>query len=59
LQMIAELGTFKVTASGGAKTVDDLRALKAAMPPNVDACVVGRALHEGTIDLAEAIKAVA
>jgi len=59
LQAIAELGTFRVTASGGAKTIDDLRALKSAMPPNVDACVVGRALHEGTIDLAEAIKAVA
>ena len=59
LKTVAELGQFKVTASGGAKTIDDLRALKAAMPPNVDACVVGRALHEGTIDLAEAIKAVA
>ncbi|MBV9148837.1 MAG: 1-(5-phosphoribosyl)-5-((5-phosphoribosylamino)methylideneamino)imidazole-4-carboxamide isomerase [Candidatus Eremiobacteraeota bacterium] len=59
LQAIAELGTFRVTASGGAKTIDDLRALKSAMPPNVDACVVGRALHDGTIDLAEAIKAVA
>ena len=59
LQSIAELGTFKVTASGGAKTIDDLRALKSAMPPNVDACVVGHALLDGTIDLAQAIKAVA
>jgi len=59
LKAIASLGEFKVTASGGAKTLDDLRALKAATPPNVDACVVGRALHEGTIDLAQAINAVA
>lgn len=59
LKMVAALGEFRVTASGGAKTVDDLRALKAAVPSNVDACVVGRALHEGTIDLAEAVKAVA
>lgn len=59
LKMVAALGEFRVTASGGAKTVDDLRALKASVPSNVDACVVGRALHEGTIDLAEAVKAVA
>jgi len=59
LKVVAGLGEFRVTASGGAKTVDDLRALKASVPSNVDACVVGRALHEETIDLAEAVKAVA
>lgn len=59
LRTVAGLGAFNVTASGGAKTVEDLLTLQASMPPNVDACVVGRALHEGTIDLAEAVKALA
>jgi phosphoribosylformimino-5-aminoimidazole carboxamide ribonucleotide (ProFAR) isomerase len=46
---------FKVTASGGARTLDDLRALAAGTPENVDSAIVGRALYEGTLDLAEAI----
>jgi phosphoribosylformimino-5-aminoimidazole carboxamide ribotide isomerase len=47
-----------VTASGGARTVEHLRALKAEAPAGVDACIVGKALYDGTIDLAEAIAGV-
>ncbi len=48
LTAVANAAEVKVTASGGARCVDDLRALKAH-----------RALYEGTLDLAEAIAAVA
>ena len=59
LTAVANAAAIKVTASGGARTVDHLRALKAEAPPAVDACIVGKALYDGTIDLAEAIAAVA
>lgn len=59
LRTVAGLADLRVTASGGAHSIDDLRALAANAPENVDACIVGRALYEGTIDLAAAIKAVA
>jgi phosphoribosylformimino-5-aminoimidazole carboxamide ribotide isomerase len=58
LAAVAKAAGIRVTASGGARTVDDLRALRAQLPPSVDSCVVGRALYEGTLDLAEAIAAV-
>ena len=48
----------RVTASGGAKTLDDLRSLVAGTPSNVDSAIVGSALYEETLDLAEAIAAL-
>ncbi|HEY9181123.1 MAG TPA: HisA/HisF-related TIM barrel protein [Candidatus Baltobacteraceae bacterium] len=59
LRTVAGLAEIRVTASGGAHSVDDLRALRTQVPANVDACVIGRALYEGTLDLAEAIAALA
>jgi phosphoribosylformimino-5-aminoimidazole carboxamide ribotide isomerase len=59
LAHVAALAPLRITASGGAKTLADLRALVAGTPPNVDSAIVGRALYEGTIDLAEAIAATA
>ncbi len=55
LSAVASLGAIHVTASGGARTLADLRALAEQTPPNVDAAIVGRALYEGTIVLEEAI----
>ncbi len=43
-----------VQASGGVRSVDDLKVLKAA---KADGAVVGRALYEGALDLAEAVRA--
>jgi phosphoribosylformimino-5-aminoimidazole carboxamide ribotide isomerase len=57
LAHVAALGPLRITASGGAKTLADLRALAAGTPSNVDAAIVGRALYEGTLDLAEALAA--
>ncbi len=58
LRTVAGVAELRITASGGARTVDDLRKLHEQAPANVDACVVGRALYEGTVDLKEAITAV-
>ncbi len=55
LAHVASLTKARITASGGAKTLDDLRALARATPANVDHAIVGRALYEGTIDLRDAI----
>lgn len=59
LSAVASLADIRVTASGGARTIADLQALRAGVPDNVDACVIGRALYEGTVDLREAIAALA
>lgn len=45
-----------VIASGGVASLDDLRALAAVGLPNLVGVVVGRALYDGRIDLAEAIR---
>ena len=42
-----------VIASGGVSTIDDIRALTAI--PGIEGVIAGRALYEGTLDLAEAI----
>lgn len=59
LSAVASLADIRVTASGGARTIADLQALRAGVPDNVDTCVIGRALYEGTVDLREAIAALA
>ncbi len=58
LRSVASAADIRVTASGGARTVDDLKQLRTQAPQNVDACVIGRALYEGTVELAEAIAAL-
>jgi phosphoribosylformimino-5-aminoimidazole carboxamide ribotide isomerase len=55
LAHVAGVAPIAFTASGGAKTLGDLRQLQAQTPANVDAAILGRALYEGTIDLAEAL----
>jgi phosphoribosylformimino-5-aminoimidazole carboxamide ribonucleotide (ProFAR) isomerase len=58
LAHVASLAPVRVTASGGARTLADLQALAVGTPERVDSAIVGRALYEGTIDLAAAIEAV-
>lgn len=59
LNAVANAAEVKVTASGGARNIDDLKLLKQSVPVTVDSCIVGSALYNGTIDLKEAITAVA
>lgn len=55
LAHVASLSSLRITASGGARTLEDLRALASGTPSNVDAAILGRALYERTIDLEEAL----
>ncbi len=58
LRAVADIANLPVTASGGAHNIVDLQALKNKAPKNVDSCIVGSALYEGTIVLSDAIAAV-
>jgi phosphoribosylformimino-5-aminoimidazole carboxamide ribotide isomerase len=58
LAHVAALAPVRITASGGAKSLADLVALRDGTPPNVDAAIVGRALYEGTLDLGQALNAL-
>lgn len=59
LNAVAVAGEVLITASGGARNVDDLKRLKREVPLTVDSCIVGTALYKGTMNLKEAIAAVA
>lgn len=52
---VAALAPLRVTASGGARTCADLRELVEGTSANVDRAIVGRALYDGTMDLAQAL----
>ena len=58
LNEVANAAEVKITASGGARSIDDLLALKKSVPMTVDSCIVGSALYKGTLDLKAAIAAV-
>jgi phosphoribosylformimino-5-aminoimidazole carboxamide ribotide isomerase len=58
LAHVASLAPLRITASGGARTLDDLLALRDGTPQNVDAAIVGRALYDGTIVLRDALAAL-
>jgi phosphoribosylformimino-5-aminoimidazole carboxamide ribotide isomerase len=51
---LAQAISIPVIASGGVSTLDDLRALCAVEQEGVMGAIIGRALYEGTIDLAAA-----
>ncbi|MFC1748348.1 1-(5-phosphoribosyl)-5-[(5-phosphoribosylamino)methylideneamino]imidazole-4-carboxamide isomerase [Pseudomonadota bacterium] len=53
---LAESIHIPVVASGGVTNMDDLYALKAVQDSGIMGTIVGRAIYEGTIDLAEANK---
>lgn len=55
---VANAAEILVTANGGARTIDDLRELKAKAPAAVDSCIVASAVYKGTISLRDAIAAV-
>jgi phosphoribosylformimino-5-aminoimidazole carboxamide ribotide isomerase len=59
LRAVSQAAEIKVTANGGARTLEDIVTLKREAPPAVDMCIVASAVYKGTIKLAEAIAAVA
>lgn len=51
---LANATSTDVIASGGVTNMDDIKALL-AVDAEISGCILGRALYEGTLDLAEAI----
>jgi phosphoribosylformimino-5-aminoimidazole carboxamide ribotide isomerase len=56
-EKIARATGLKIVASGGVSTIDDIRGLKRLESAGVEAVITGKALYEGRLDLAEAIRA--
>ncbi len=56
LERLVALGRGAIIASGGVSSIDDLRAVRAV---GCAGAIIGRALYEGRLDLAEALLAVA
>ena len=54
---LAEAISIPVVASGGVGSLDHIRAAAALAPRGVSGVIVGRALYNGSVDLAEAIQA--
>jgi phosphoribosylformimino-5-aminoimidazole carboxamide ribotide isomerase len=53
---LARALSIPVIASGGVGSMADIEALLAAKEPNIEGVVVGRALYDGLIDVAQALK---
>ncbi len=51
---MAQASSIPVIASGGITNMDDIRALKAVSEQGVLGAITGRAIYEGTLDVAEA-----
>jgi len=49
---------LQVIASGGVSTMEDVRRVKAMADIGLEGMIIGRALYDGDIDLAEAIKEI-
>jgi len=59
IEELAKASGLRITAAGGFSTVDDLRRLKKLEPLGVDEVVLGKALYEKRLTLAQAREAVA
>lgn len=53
-QKLARAVDVPIIASGGVSSLDDVRALCKAAPDGISGAIVGRAIYEGTLDLAAA-----
>ena len=51
---MAESSSIPVIASGGITDMDDIRALLAVADRGICGAITGRAIYEGTLDVAEA-----
>ena len=58
LRAMAEASSVPVIASGGIGTLEHLLSLLSLEPLGVSGVIVGRALYDGRVDLAEALQAV-
>jgi phosphoribosylformimino-5-aminoimidazole carboxamide ribotide isomerase len=56
---LAQALTVPVIASGGLASLDDVRALMAVEGEGITGCITGRAIYEGKLDFAAAVKLAA
>ncbi|MGZ5661901.1 MAG: 1-(5-phosphoribosyl)-5-[(5-phosphoribosylamino)methylideneamino]imidazole-4-carboxamide isomerase [Usitatibacter sp.] len=56
---LAKALTVPVIASGGLNSLDDVKALMAVESEGITACITGRAIYEGKLDFAQAMKVAA
>ena len=53
---LARESGIRIVASGGVKSVEDIRALKAYEKDGIEGVIVGKSIYMGTLDLQEAIE---
>jgi phosphoribosylformimino-5-aminoimidazole carboxamide ribotide isomerase len=53
---LAQALTVPVIASGGLNSLDDVKALMAVESEGITGCITGRAIYEGKLDFAAAVK---
>jgi phosphoribosylformimino-5-aminoimidazole carboxamide ribotide isomerase len=58
LRAMAQASSLPVIASGGVGCLTDLLSLLSLEPHGVTGVIVGRALYDGRVDLAEALQAI-
>jgi phosphoribosylformimino-5-aminoimidazole carboxamide ribotide isomerase len=56
---LAKALTVPVIASGGLASLDDVRRLREVEGEGITACITGRAIYEGKLDFATALKVAA
>lgn len=56
LRELLEAVDIDIVAAGGVSTIDDVRHLKALATDGLSGLIIGKALYEGRIDLAEAVR---
>jgi phosphoribosylformimino-5-aminoimidazole carboxamide ribotide isomerase len=55
---LAEATSIPVIASGGLASLDDIRALLQPRAKKLEGAIAGRALYDGRLDAAEALKLI-
>ena len=53
---LARESGIQIVASGGVKSVEDIRALKPYEKDGIEGVIVGKSIYMGTLDLQEAIE---
>ncbi|MDO8525022.1 MAG: HisA/HisF-related TIM barrel protein, partial [Candidatus Omnitrophota bacterium] len=56
LKGLLSMAMLDIIAAGGITTIEDVRKLKALEKDGLKGIIIGKALYEGKIDLAEAVK---
>ncbi len=56
---LAKLSGAQIVASGGVKSIEDIRALKAVESDGVVGVIVGKAIYSGSLDLSAALRELA